>query len=669
MSSTARNIIDLNAYGPQGERHREQPVDLGAAIAKFQGELAKAGYGSPEIEADGRIHRFDLPEEARGKKSGWYLLFPDGIPAGRFGNWKEGSSIPWCSKARCEMTAAECAEHDQRMELAKNERDAKRKQEADTAAKEAVAVLASAPDATDDHPYLAKKRVRSFGLKIGKYGNALVPFRDAAGNVRGYQRITTTGEKLFQPGASVTGNFYLITGDMSTVFVCEGYATGASIHMATGQAVVVAFNADNLDAATASAKQAFLGAKFVIAADDDRWTKTPKGEPWNPGQVKAGEAAAKHCLPMVTPAFKDLSTKPTDWNDLHALEDIEAVRVQLAQAGRVSTRDKLRALTVKKEYVAMIGNEEWVYQNLLVKGQITTIIAMSGGGKTTIHYDFIVPWIIEHHDTMIIFYFDCDSPTSDHKRMHRRAQRIGPRLQWINPLTHGKGPEVLVEYLNEFVASGERLDDALFVLDTLKKFIDLLDKKSVKPFFCLLRQLTALGATVVLLGHANKHRDVDGNLVFEGVGDVKSDTDAMIIFERMKAADDGIDITTVVDPGKGAKVRGLYKQISFHIAPDRTVTLCRDVVPVPDWKATSAKNNKLSDEEIRDRIRDFLLEQSEPVNQVSITDHFMSVPGVSYHRVRGVLQACAISEYHAKPGQIFIRDEGTHNRKSYGVMS
>uniref|UniRef100_UPI00048EEC10 hypothetical protein n=1 Tax=Desulfomicrobium escambiense TaxID=29503 RepID=UPI00048EEC10 len=64
----------------------------------------------------------------------------------------------------------------------------------------------------------------------------------------------------------------------------------------------------------------------------------------------------------------------------------------------------------------------------------------------------------------------------------------------------------------------------------------------------------------------------------------------------------------------------------------------------------------------------FLLEQPEPVNQVLITDHFMSVPGVSYHRVRGVLQACAISEYHAKPGQIFIRDEGQYNRKSYGVV-
>ena len=111
--------------------------------------------------------------------------------------------------------------------------------------------------------------------------------------------------------------------------------------------------------------------------------------------------------------------------------------------------------------------------------------------------------------------------------------------------------------MKEFVAIGERLDDAVFILDTLKKFIDMLDKKSVKPFFCLLRQLTALGATIILLGHANKHRDNNGNLVFEGVGDVLSDTDAMLIFERMKSAEDGgIDITTVCDPDRGAKVRG-----------------------------------------------------------------------------------------------------------------
>lgn len=175
---------------------------------------------------------------------------------------------------------------------------------------------------------------------------------------------------------------------------------------------------------------------------------------------------------------------------------------------KVSPREKLKALTVQKEYVAMLGKEMWLVQNLIIKGQILTIIAKSGGGKTSVFFDFVAPWIIHHHG-MTVYYFDCDSPASDHDRMLSSAEAIGPLFQWVNPLTHGKGPEVLVDTLKEFVAIGERLDDAVFILDTLKKFIDMLDKKSVKPFYSLLRQLTALGATIILLGHANKHRDND----------------------------------------------------------------------------------------------------------------------------------------------------------------
>lgn len=87
------------------------------------------------------------------------------------------------------------------------------------------------------------------------------------------------------------GNFYLIDGDRSIMFVAEGYSTGASIHMATGQAVIVAFNAGNLSPAIASAKAAFPGSKLIIAADDDKWTKNTMGEPWNPGQEKGLEAS------------------------------------------------------------------------------------------------------------------------------------------------------------------------------------------------------------------------------------------------------------------------------------------------------------------------------------------------------------------------------------------
>ncbi|WP_211226257.1 toprim domain-containing protein, partial [Desulfomicrobium escambiense] len=270
-------MIDLNGYGPQGKL-ADVPLVLGDAVEKFRAAMDAEGYGSPDIEADGVLHRFDLPDDKAGAKSGWYILYSDGIPAGCFGNWREGSSIPWCSKKPYEMTKEENEEHERRIARAKTERETKQAEAWAMAARKYWDTYQQLPLAPADHSYLVKKKVPPMeGVRIARSGRLAVPLRDAENTFQGVQWIDGDGKKRFGSDVKTKGNFYLIPGDMSTVFVCEGYATGASIAMATGQAVVVAFNAGNLSAATASAKVACPGSKLVIAADDDRWTKNTKG--------------------------------------------------------------------------------------------------------------------------------------------------------------------------------------------------------------------------------------------------------------------------------------------------------------------------------------------------------------------------------------------------------
>ena len=69
------------------------------------------------------------------------------------------------------------------------------------------------------------------------------------------------------------------------------------------------------------------------------------------------------------------------------------------------------------------------------------------------------------------------------------------------------------------------LGNIVLIVDTLKKFVELMSKGGARLFFSLMRALTQRGATVILLGHTNKHRGPDGKLVFEGVGDVRADVD------------------------------------------------------------------------------------------------------------------------------------------------
>ena len=79
----------------------------------------------------------------------------------------------------------------------------------------------------------------------------------------------------------------------------------------------------NLEAVTKAFRKSNPKTDLVICTDDDQWTKG------NPGLTKAKATAKALGATVIVPQFKDLSTKPTDFNDLHALEGIAAVRRQV----------------------------------------------------------------------------------------------------------------------------------------------------------------------------------------------------------------------------------------------------------------------------------------------------------------------------------------------------
>ena len=68
-------------------------------------------------------------------------------------------------------------------------------------------------------------------------------------------------------------------------------------------------------------KAKYPAARFIIAADNDQFTKNAKQEPWNVGIEKAKEAAASIgfayvCWPEFTAAQLEDGEHRTDFNDL-----------------------------------------------------------------------------------------------------------------------------------------------------------------------------------------------------------------------------------------------------------------------------------------------------------------------------------------------------------------
>ncbi len=358
-------------------------IDAASTFAQFRTAAEARGLRLPDrIDADGKLHRCELANGPKGKNDGAYLLHLDGIPAGGFQNFKDGLEWEnWRADIGRQLTPDEEAANRARMEAQRAEREAEAKAKRDKARRKANAIWNSAKPAPDDHAYLQRKGVPSFGLRVGSWPKwddhlqdwrripdaLLVPMRSPSGTLHSLQAIHAEKvdgrDKDFLPGGEKAGKFHLIGEPAEGLPLCvaEGYATAASIHQATGWPVAVAFDAGSLEAAARALHQAHPDARFVVCADDDAFgecfaCQAPVrvedgdicpacGQPHkrrNAGQIRAQEAARAVGGVVALPDFGDPAARwasyqstrkaPTDFNDLHALAGLDAVRVILEAA-------------------------------------------------------------------------------------------------------------------------------------------------------------------------------------------------------------------------------------------------------------------------------------------------------------------------------------------------
>lgn len=194
-------------------------------------------------------------------------------------------------------------------------------------------------------PYLSDKGITDPAVlanaRINRFKDEdrlVIPMYDRPNHIVNRQAIDANGGKFFLPGGEVGGAYGKIAAPNSDwtggVYLAEGFATAASIHMATGKPVVIAFNAGNLP--KVAAKMAAMlpkNAPVYIAADNDA-SQT--------GIKKAAEAAqvlgnrARVVMPEFTgdeiARFQQKhgqDSLPSDFNDLHELRGLDAVQSAL----------------------------------------------------------------------------------------------------------------------------------------------------------------------------------------------------------------------------------------------------------------------------------------------------------------------------------------------------
>ena len=299
-------------------------------INKFRDAMADNGFFPDNVEPNEKMYRYSV--NGRKDRSAWCWMSSD-ANGGAYGDWAGDATFKWSAENQSTMSSAERKAFQARMKKAKEERERLRKEAQAKAAKKAKTIWDKAIPATAENAYLKGKGLKPYG-DIKQCGKALVvPVRGLDGRLRSLQFIGPDGGKRFLSDGRIQGGCSWIKGDGRTL-VAEGWATAASLFMATGCNVVSCFNAGNMAPVVDALLKSKPGIEVVVCGDNDQWLDA------NVGIEKAQAVSKKHGLKMAVPSFKDLSTKPTDFDDLRRLEGVEEVKRQAEAAESLQEKRK-----------------------------------------------------------------------------------------------------------------------------------------------------------------------------------------------------------------------------------------------------------------------------------------------------------------------------------------
>ena len=311
--------------------------DIEAIVLKLMTELGCAPIDNKPLILDGVIHRYKVEGDTGSETSGAYCIYLDHLPAGWFCNWRIGiieswhmprealskEGRAWFTDERYKEAYKLAMEHQEQL---KKEREEKQKNASFEASKQFELMTQSA---SQNFPYLQRKGVKAYGLKLFAGNTIVIPLRNIQGQIQTLQYIDENGEKRFFPDAPVKGAFFSI--DLSIlalntdapILICEGYATLATIYECTFLPTVAAMNCYNLLPVAEAIKKKYPNRKILILADNDR-----HADGTNPGLEHARKACEKLGLQGVIYPHFERDEKGSDWNDyaaIHGLIDTSAL--------------------------------------------------------------------------------------------------------------------------------------------------------------------------------------------------------------------------------------------------------------------------------------------------------------------------------------------------------
>jgi phage/plasmid primase-like uncharacterized protein len=486
-----------------------------------------------ELFDDGVLHRYSTSEDS-GNKDGWYIFHNKGLPVAVFGCWRAGITSKWIGDSGRKYSRSEKEVLNEQVKLAMEFQKEALKSKSAEAKIRANRIWSNAAPAKPEHPYLVAKKINAH-LARESESSLIIPLYQH-GELSSLQFIDGHGEKRFLVGGIVSGSYCTLgeIDDARPICICEGYATGATIYEATNHPVVVAFNSGNLPKVAKSVREANPDAVIIIAGDDDFQN------PANPGKKYATTAAELIRAKLIFPQRQEGSLhNQTDFNDManslglfvvsmafQALEDQDPLGVSKFSLKEFSLNGESESMRKK------MLEDKYVLGRMAILGQFIVFYAAPNVGKTLLILWMIIRSInsgeIKASD---IFYINADD---NHKGLTFKlalAEEHG--FHMLAPGYKQFDSAKLLLYIKTMIRD-ESCKGKVIVLDTLKKFVDIMRKDSSSEFGKIMREFVSHGGTVIGLGHVNKHKNPEGKSVFGGTSDITDDADCYYMIEEIQ---------------------------------------------------------------------------------------------------------------------------------------
>jgi putative DNA primase/helicase len=230
---------------------KNQNLTAAGLEQKFAVAMLNAPIATNEqIIADGRLHRFHGVGDKRDSKNGAYILHNDVHPAGWFKHYSTGIEGKWSLSGTCEWLSSSMRG---RVAAEWESRQAELQRLHASVAKKAQSIWSSATRLLRlaQHPYLLKKGIQPNTARIincGSGGRLIIPYIQRGSQNYKPAVYWCAWEKALLSGGKKKGCFSVIGKPAAgePILVCEGWATGCSLHKDTGKFVGVAMDAGNL---------------------------------------------------------------------------------------------------------------------------------------------------------------------------------------------------------------------------------------------------------------------------------------------------------------------------------------------------------------------------------------------------------------------------------------